>query len=71
MSIEIQCTTEKLIVITIKLDYSKIPSKSTVPTYVNMFTSFQDNYYANVQSRHAIYTHISFKIYFILSLGLS
>ena len=33
MSIEIQCMTEKLIVITIKLDYLKIPSKSTVPTY--------------------------------------
>ena len=33
MSIEIQCMTEKLIVITIKLDYSKVPSKSTVPTY--------------------------------------
>ena len=25
--------TEKLIVITIKLDYSKVPSKSTVPTH--------------------------------------
>ena len=35
MSIEIQCMTEKLIVITIKLDYSKVPSKSTVPTYTN------------------------------------
>ena len=33
MSIEIQCMTEKLIVITIKLDYSKVTSKSTVPTY--------------------------------------
>ena len=33
MSIEIQCMTEKLIVITIKLDYSKVPSKSAVPTY--------------------------------------
>ena len=33
MSIEIQCMTEKSIVITIKLDYSKVPSKSTVPTY--------------------------------------
>ena len=33
MSIEIQCMTEKLIVITIKLDYLKVPSKSTVPTY--------------------------------------
>ena len=33
MSIETQCMTEKLIVITIKLDYSKVPSKSTVPTY--------------------------------------
>ena len=33
MSIEIQCMTEKLIVITIKSDYSKVPSKSTVPTY--------------------------------------
>ena len=32
MSIETQCMTEKLIVITIKLDYSKVPSKSTVPT---------------------------------------
>ena len=32
MSVEIQCMTEKLIVITIKLDYSKGPSKSTVPT---------------------------------------
>ena len=29
MSIEIQCITEKLIVITIKLDYSKVPSKVT------------------------------------------
>ena len=37
MSIEIQCMTEKLIVITIKLDYSKVPSKSTVPTYANMY----------------------------------
>ena len=27
--------TEKLIAITIKLDYSKVPSKSTVPTYGN------------------------------------
>ena len=35
MSIEMQCMTEKLIVITIKLDYSKVPSKSTVPTYVS------------------------------------
>ena len=33
MSIEIQCMTEKLKVIIIKLDYSKVPSKSTVPTY--------------------------------------
>ena len=33
MSIEIQCMTENLIVITIKLDYSKVPSKSTEPTY--------------------------------------
>ena len=33
MSIEIQCMTEKVIVITIKLDYLKVPSKSTVPTY--------------------------------------
>ena len=32
MSIEIQCMTEKLIVITIKLDYLKVPNKSTVPT---------------------------------------
>ena len=30
---ECQCMTEKLIVITIELDYSKVPSKSTVPTY--------------------------------------
>ena len=36
MSIEIQCMTEKLIVITIKLDYLKVPSKSTVPTYAYM-----------------------------------
>ena len=35
MSIEIQYMTEKLIVITIKLDYSKVPSKSIVPTYAN------------------------------------
>ena len=35
MSIEIQCMTEKLIVITIKLDYLKVPSKSTVSTYAN------------------------------------
>ena len=34
MSIEIQCMTEKLIVITTKLDYSKLLSKSTVLTYV-------------------------------------
>ena len=40
MSIEIQCMTEKLIVITIKLDYLKVPSKSTVPTYEN--TSYKD-----------------------------
>ena len=33
MSIEIQCMTEKLTVIAIKLDYSKVPSKSTVSTY--------------------------------------
>ena len=33
MSIEIQCMTENLIVITIKLNYSKVPSKSTAPTY--------------------------------------
>ena len=33
MSIEIQCMTEMLIVITIKFDYSKVPSKSTVLTY--------------------------------------
>ena len=33
MSIEIQCMTKKLIIITIKLDYSKEPGKSTVPTY--------------------------------------
>ena len=38
MSIEIQCMTEKLIVITIKLDYSKVPSKSTMPTYEKAFT---------------------------------
>ena len=31
MSIEIQCMTEKLIVITIKLNYSKVPRKSTCP----------------------------------------
>ena len=49
MSIEIQCMTEKLIVITIKLDHSKVPSKSTVPTYVGKlnqfygFTSLQKN----------------------------
>ena len=35
MSIEIQCMTKKLIVIAIKLDYSKVPSKSTVPTYAD------------------------------------
>ena len=40
MSIEIQCMTEKLIVITIKLDYSKVPSKSTVPTYANSILYF-------------------------------
>ena len=38
MSIEIQCMTEKLKVITIKLDYSKVPSKSTVPTYALLFS---------------------------------
>ena len=37
MSIEIQCMIEKLIVITIKLNYSKVPSKSTVPTYAYGF----------------------------------
>ena len=37
MSIEIQCMTEKLIVVTIKLDYSKVPSKSTVPTYAHTY----------------------------------
>ena len=37
MSIKIQCTTEKLIDITIKLDYSKVPSQSTVPTYDNVY----------------------------------
>ena len=41
MSIEIQCMTEKLMVITIKLDYSKVPSKSTVPTY-DYTTDFED-----------------------------
>ena len=40
MSIEIQCMTEKLIVITIKLDYSKVPSKSTVPTYDGTFPAW-------------------------------
>ena len=39
MSIEIQCMTEKLIVITIKLDYSKVPSKSIVPTCDFMLTT--------------------------------
>ena len=33
MSIEIQGMAEKLIVITIELDYSKVLSKNTVPTY--------------------------------------
>ena len=33
MLIEIQCMTEKLIVITIKFYYLKVPSKSIVPTY--------------------------------------
>ena len=28
----------ELIVITIKLDYSKVPSKSTVPTYVYLLS---------------------------------
>ena len=36
MLIEIQCMTEKLIDITIKLDYSKVPSKSTAPTTDHM-----------------------------------
>ena len=36
---------------------------------VNMFTSFQDNYCENAQSRHVVYTLISLKICFILSLG--
>ena len=40
MSIEIQCMTEKLIVITIKLDYSKVPSKSTVPTTENILLNY-------------------------------
>ena len=40
MLIEIQRMTEKLIVITIKLDYSKVPSKSTVPTYGFKFIKF-------------------------------
>ena len=39
MSIEIQCMKEKLIVITIKLDYLKVPSKSTVPP---LFRSLQE-----------------------------
>ena len=34
MSIEIQCMTEKLIVITIKLDYSKVPCP---PLYLSRF----------------------------------
>ena len=41
MSIEIQCMTENLIVITIKLDYSKVLSKSTVPTYENIVIIIQ------------------------------
>ena len=48
MSIEIQCMTEKLIVITIKLDYSKVPRKSnavlfssTLPTTLYKITSGQ------------------------------
>ena len=41
MSIEIQCMTEKLILIAIKLDYSKVPSKSSVPT-----TACTNGYYA-------------------------
>ena len=43
MSIEIQCMTEKLIVKTIRLDYSKVPSKSTVPTYAFKFKN--NNYF--------------------------
>ena len=43
MSIEIQCMTEKLIVMTIKLDYSKVPSKSTVPTYVYFMGSSKNS----------------------------
>ena len=42
MSIEIQCMTEKLIVINIKLDYSKVPNKSTVPTYVYILYCIYD-----------------------------
>ena len=40
MSIEIQCMTEKLIVITIKLDYLKVPSKSTMPTSAALRDNF-------------------------------
>ena len=41
MSIEIQCMSEKLIVVTIKLDYSKVPSKSTVPTYAKSLVKYK------------------------------
>ena len=46
MSIEIQCMTEKLIVITIKLDYSKVLSKSTVSTYAYEYNIVQANVFA-------------------------
>ena len=36
--------TEKLIVIIIKLDYSKVPSKSTVPTYVFRMDPFTSSF---------------------------
>ena len=63
MSIEIQCMTEKLIVITIKLDYSKVPSKSTVPTYKSQYDFISSIYYPDSQesvggSVHRLYHSI-------------
>ena len=46
MSIEFQCMTEKLIVISIKLDNSKVPSKSIVPTYAP--NSIYQNYFLEI-----------------------
>ena len=45
-----------------------ISGKVNKRSNINVFTSFQGNYCLNVQSSYVIYTHISLKICFILSL---